>query len=115
MDRDERSYRVALIADELANATSGPDLVGVLERAGWGLMLLPPSWYPDDVAGPLLEQVAEQVEEFARHGYDVILVGERAGLPETLAGADVSAPDSITPSGEAELERFLSRRPAVRR
>jgi hypothetical protein len=106
---------VALVADEMANPNGGPDLLGVLERAGWGLMLLAPSWYSDEIAAPLLEQVAEHVDEFARHGYDVILVGRRRGLEEALRRGGAPMPDSIVPAGEAELERFLSGRTAVHR
>src|SRR4051794_24625815 len=98
MEQDARGYRIALISDELANPAGDPDLTGVLERAGWGLMLLPPSWYPDDVAAPLLEQVGEQVEEFARHGYDVICVGAHPGLEDALRAAGAPSPEAVLPA-----------------
>ena len=109
MEGDERSFRVALVAAELVNPPPGGlDALAVLERNGWGVMALPVDWYPDDVAQPLLEQVAEQVDEFARHRYDVVLVGSRAGLDEALAKLGVERPPALaTPSDEHELEAFL--------
>jgi hypothetical protein len=109
MDGDERSFRVALVAAELVNPPPGGlDALAVLERAGWGVMALPAGWYPDDVAAPLLDQVAEQVDEFARHGYDVVLIGARAGLDEALAGIGRERPPALeAPRDAPELEAFL--------
>ena len=70
MDADTRCFRVALVAGELLNPAAGDvDALAVLEQEEWGAIQLPPADYPDEVAGPLLEQVAEQAEEFARNGY----------------------------------------------
>ena len=70
MDADARCFRVALVAGELLNPAAGDvDALAVLEQEDWGAIQLPAADYPDEVAGPLLEQVAEQAEEFARHGY----------------------------------------------
>lgn len=111
MEGDERGFRVAVVADEFVNpAAGGLDALAVMERAGWGVVQLPPAWYPDDVAAGLLEQVAEHVEEFARHGYDVVLVGARQGLAEALAVAGAALPETIEPGSEAELEAFLAAR-----
>ena len=109
MEGDERSFRVALVAADLVNpAPGGLDALAVLQRAGWGVMALPADWYPDDVAQPLLEQVAEQVDEFARHGYDVVLIGTRAGLDPALAKLGREPPPALAePRDEAELEAFL--------
>ncbi len=70
MDADRRGFRVALVAGELLNPAAGElDALAVLEEEDWGAIQLPAAEYPDDVAGPLLEQAAEQAEEFARNGY----------------------------------------------
>jgi hypothetical protein len=111
VETDERGFRVAVVADELVNP--GPDTfdaLAVLEPLGWGVIQLPPPWYPHDVAVPLLEQVAEHVEEFARHGYDVVLVGARDGLADALAAARAPLPEAIEPASADELEAFLAAR-----
>jgi hypothetical protein len=111
VESDARGSRVAVVADELVNpAPGGVDALAVMEREGWGVVQLPPPWYPDDVAAPLLEQVAEQVEEFARHGYKIVLIGARQGLAEALAAVGVPLPEAIEPGSAAELEAFLATR-----
>jgi hypothetical protein len=114
MDVDERGFRVAIVADELVNPTGeGVDALEVLREADWGAIQLPPAWYPPDVAGPLLEQVAEHVEEFARHRYQLVVIGRRAGLEEALARAGVALPDGVEPRDADELRTFLNTRPQV--
>jgi hypothetical protein len=110
--RDERSYRVALVADRYVNPQPGQfDGLAVLAAAGWGVMQLPDDGYPAEVARPLLAEVAEQVEEFSRRGYGFVLVGERDGLAEALALAGVAVPDRIVPASAAELREFLAIQP----
>jgi len=109
VEDDARGFRVALIADELVNPQRGGiDGLAVLERAGWGAMQLPPAAYPAEVAAPLLEQVAEQAEEFARHGYVVAIVGGREGLAQALAGYGVTGLMTVAPESAEHLERFLA-------
>jgi hypothetical protein len=111
--RDERSYRVALVADRYVNPAPGQlDGLAVLAAAGWGVMQLPDDGYPPNVARQLLAGIAEQVEEFSRHGYAFALVGERDGLAETLAEVGVAVPASIVPATAAELSEFLAALPA---
>jgi hypothetical protein len=115
MKPDERSFRIALVADGYVNPPPGGlDAVAVAAQTGWGVMQLPADDYPDEVAGPLLAEVAEQVEEFARHGYGFVLVGERAGLAEALARVGVPVPDGINPGTPAQLAGFLNGQPAPR-
>lgn len=112
---DERSYRVALVADRFVNPGPGQfDGLAVLAAAGWGVMQLPDDAYPAEIAGPLLTEVAEQAEEFSRKGYALVLVGERDGLAEALARIGVAVPDRIAPASAAELSEFLARQPAPR-
>ena len=108
MARDARSFRVALVADRYVNPPPGGiDGLAAAAEAGWGVLQLPAEDYPAQLAGALLAEVAEQAEEFRRHGYDLVLVGERAGLAEALAEVGLALPDSIIPGGAAELSRFL--------
>ena len=110
--RDERSYRVALVADRYVNPAPGQlDGLAVLAAAGWGVMQLPDDGYPAEVARQLLAGVAEQVEEFSRHGYAFIVVGERDGLAGALALVGVAVPARIVPATAAELGEFLAAQP----
>jgi hypothetical protein len=109
---DERSYRMALVADQYVNpAPGGLDGLAVLAAAGWGVMQLPDDAYPDDVTRLLLAEIAEQVEEFSRHGYAFVLVGERAGLEEALAVVGIAMPKRIVPASAAALGEFLAAQP----
>jgi hypothetical protein len=110
---DERSFRIALIADRYVNPPPGGlDALAVLARADWGAMQLPADDYPADIADRALAEVTEQAEEFSRHGYDFVLIGDRDGLAEALAAADLAVPDKILPADAAQLLDFLTARPA---
>jgi hypothetical protein len=107
MQTDERSFRVAVVASELVNGELAP--LGVLERAGWGAIVLPPAWYPEDVANELLVQFAEHIEEFVRHGYRVVCIGSCERLSAPLGELGIELPDTITAQTEDELLRLLER------
>jgi hypothetical protein len=108
MQSDARGFRIAVVPDDLVNrAASGFDVLGVLERADWGAIVLPPAWYPDDAARELLVQFAEHIEEFVRHGYDVVCIGSCDGLRDPLESLGIAMPDSIAPASETELTTFL--------
>lgn len=112
MDVDERGFRVALVADELVNpAADGTDALEVLREEDWGVIQLPPAWYPADVAAPLLEQIAEHAEEFTRHGYQLVLIGKRPGLEDALRQVRLELPDAMDPKSADELRAFLQARP----
>ena len=113
MKADERSFRIALVADRFVNPPpGGVDAVAAAAQAGWGVMQLPPDDYPAEVTGPLLAEVAEQVEEFSRHGYAFAVVGGHPGLAGALARAGIAVPDQITPATAVQLINFLNGRPA---
>ena len=115
MKPDARSFRIALVADGYVNPPPGGlDAVAVAAQTGWGVMQLPADDYPAEVAGPLLAEVAEQVEEFSRHGYGFVLVGGRAGLAEALARVGVPVPDGISPGTPTQLAEFLGGQPTPR-
>jgi len=110
---DERSFRIALVADRYVNPPPGGlDALAVLAAAGWGAMQLPADDYPADIAARVLAEVTEQAEEFSRHGYDFVLIGDRDGLAEALAAAGLAVPDQIVPADAAQLLDFLTARPA---
>jgi len=112
MERDERSYRIALTADRYVNPEpDGLDGLGVLAEAGWGVIQLPAEDYPAAVADRILAEVAEQVQEFHRHGYDLVLVGENDKLAGALAAVGVAVPDQVVPASAAGLRAFLDARP----
>jgi hypothetical protein len=79
---DVRGWRMALLADVLVNPPKAagrsvlPDALAVLEAAGYGLLQLPPA----GERSLLLAVIADQVAEYAHHGYAVVAVGLR-GLP----------------------------------
>jgi hypothetical protein len=80
--RDPRSEKVAVVSDD--------DLVEwlpALREASYGLMQLPPATLPLDVAADALAQLAEQVAEYRRNGYEVVLAGEGAPWRAELDGA----------------------------
>ena len=78
MNRDSRGWRMALVPDILMNPPARtravlPDVLGVLEASGYGVMQLPP---PGEHR-LLLAVIADQLAEYAHHGYAVVAVGLR--------------------------------------
>jgi hypothetical protein len=75
---DLRGWRMALVPDVLINPPHRmggalPDVLGVLEVSGYGVLQLPP-------AGEhrlLLAVIADQLAEYLHHGYAVAAVGLR--------------------------------------
>jgi hypothetical protein len=108
VEGDERGFRVALVSGELLNPAPGAlDAMPVLVEEDWGAIQLPAADYPADVAAPLLDQAAEQAEEFARHGYRLAVVGGHEGLAEALERHGVQPPPQIDPTSASELRSFL--------
>jgi hypothetical protein len=75
---DARGWRIALVPDTLINAADPasaalPKVLAVLEVSGYGVLQLPPS------GGHrlLLAVIADQVAEYAHHGYAVVAIGVR--------------------------------------
>ena len=122
MEGDERGFRIAVCADAFVNPEPGGlDALAVCERAGYGVMQLPATWYPAEVAAGWIEQVAEQLDEYLRRGYAVVLVtraGDPAGarqrdaLGGALAAIGHGLPAEHASDGdEAALEAFLRAQP----
>jgi hypothetical protein len=73
---DARGWRMALVPDTLINPPGRagralPDVLGVLEASGYGVLQLPPA----GEHSLLLAVIADQVAEYAHHGYAVVAVG----------------------------------------
>ena len=78
MNGDARGWRMALVPDSLINPREGiraalPDALGVLTNCGYGVLQLP----PPGAHGLLLAVIADQVAEYAHHGYAVVAIGVR--------------------------------------
>ena len=76
MTVDVRGWRMALLADALINPSAAaraalPDVLAVLEAAGYGALQLPPA----GGHSLLLAVIADQVAEYTHHGYAVVAVG----------------------------------------
>ena len=85
MSDDARGWRIALVPDSLINVgdpTSAalPDVLGVLEVSGYGLLQLPP---PGEHR-LLLAVIADQVAEYAHHGYAVVAIGVHGEVGDGL-------------------------------
>jgi hypothetical protein len=73
---DARGWRMALVPDALINPRTPvraalPDVLSVLEITGYGVLQLPPA----GEHGLLLAVIADQVAEYAHHGYAVVAIG----------------------------------------
>jgi hypothetical protein len=78
VSEDARGWRIALVPDTLINAPAAisatlPEVLGLLELNGYGLLQLPP---PGEHR-LLLAVIADQVAEYAHHGYAVVAIGVR--------------------------------------
>jgi hypothetical protein len=75
---DARGWRMALLPESLVNPsqstrTALPDVLGMLEVNGYGVLQLPP---PGEHR-LLLAVIADQVAEYSHHGYAVLAIGVR--------------------------------------
>lgn len=105
--------RVALVADVYVNPPAGGlDGLAILAPSGWGVMQLPAAGYPPAAVRRVLAEVAGQAEEFSRHGYELVLIGDCPGLGEAFAAVGLTLPDQIVPSDAGDLAAFLAARPA---
>jgi hypothetical protein len=73
---DARGWRIALVPDTLINPLTPADVVlpnvlGVLETSGYGVLQLPPPGHHS----LLLAVIADQIEEYSHHGYAVVAIG----------------------------------------
>jgi hypothetical protein len=78
VNADARGWRIALVPDVMINPRTRaraalPDALEILEAGGYGVLQLPP---PGE-HGLLLAVIADQVAEYAHHGYALVAVGVR--------------------------------------
>jgi hypothetical protein len=89
IDVDPRGRKVAVVAEEEL-----VERLPALREACYGLMQLPPAGLAPAVAAEALQQLAEQVAEYVRNGYEVALAGDggawRTQLDDALASAGVT-------------------------
>ena len=76
--RGSAAWRRFVVPDALINPPQRaraalPDVLGVLESSGYGLLHLP----PPGKHSRLLAVIADQVAEYAHHGYAVVAIGIR--------------------------------------
>lgn len=121
MTGDVRGWHMALVPDALVNppdraCAALPDVLGILATCGYGVLQLPP---PGEY-GALLAVIADQIAEYAHHGYAVAAVAVRGNrgaglhwrrLAPLLRHRGVALPPRhlIRPDGEAaaEAERLV--------
>jgi hypothetical protein len=109
VEGDERGFRVALVTAELLNPPPGGlDTLAVLAEEDWGVIQLPGSDYSEEVVAQLLEQVAEQAQEFARHGYRLAVVGSHEGLADVLTRHGVAPLPQLDPASAEAPAGLLS-------
>ncbi len=85
MSGDKRGWRMALVPDVLMNPPDRlraalPDVMHVLQESGYGVLHLPPPGKHQ----LLLAVIADQIAEYAHHGYAVVAIGLRAKSDDGL-------------------------------
>jgi hypothetical protein len=83
MSVDPRSRKVAVVADSLLG-----EKMDELREAGWGVIQLPPVGLDPGVAKEWIDLAAEQVAEYLRTEYEVVLVDDgrwRTAIDAALA------------------------------
>lgn len=83
---DGRSRRIAVVPDALVNSEADRARMDALVAEGWGLIQLPAGDLDPAVRAELVELIAEQVDEYQRHGYVVA-----AHAPDAQSQQDVAA------------------------
>ena len=79
MSADARGWRIAVICDALLNPSDPirgtlPDVLAILDVNGYGVLQLPP---PGEHR-LLLAVTADQIAEYAHHGYAIVALGLHA-------------------------------------
>lgn len=73
---DPRAYRVALLADSVANEPDPSfDVLGMLDAADFGVVVLPPSDFVIDTISSIVEYVVDDLVDYRSNGYRVVVIG----------------------------------------
>ena len=102
MTADPRGRRVAVVADARLEA-----LLPELRAGGFGVIQLPPPGLGPEVTAAWLEQVAEQVAEFARHDYEVVLADD--------GGSETALRTQLAELGVGPLPQYAIQPPSTSR
>lgn len=98
---DPRARKIAVVADGLLL-----ERLPQLSSDGYGVMQLPPATLDPSTAAEWLEQTAEQIAEYRRNDYEVVLVDdgawsvELAQALERLGVEPLSTPSSHRPRAD---------------
>lgn len=89
---DPRAYRVALLADAIANdgAAGGFDALAMLEAAEFGVVVLPPADFSIGTIESIVEYATDDLVDYRNTGYRVVVVGS-SRLPQCGVWADLVA------------------------
>lgn len=106
---DPRAYRVALLADAIANGDSGEsgapfDVLAVLETAQWGVIVPPPSDFAVSTIEGIVEYMVDDLCEYRASGYRVVIIGTSAIEQFGVWAAVVDG--EIARRGAVDFERF---------
>ena len=73
---DPRAYRVALLADAVANEGAAPfDALAMLDAADFGVIVLPPSDFEIATIAGIVEYVVDDLVDYRNNGYRVVVIG----------------------------------------
>lgn len=73
---DPRAYRVALLADSVANEDNPLfDVLGMLDAADFGVVVLPPSDFVISTISSIVEYVVDDLVDYRSNGYRVVVIG----------------------------------------
>jgi hypothetical protein len=107
---DGRSRRVAVVPDAVLNpAGATDDGLAALAEAGWGVVALPQPGLPEDVEGPLLAAVADQLAVYLDDGYEVAMADPDDPLAVRLGAVLAAEGRRIGPLTSARSSRPSTR------
>ncbi|CAB4872867.1 unannotated protein [freshwater metagenome] len=76
---DPRAYRVALLADAIANESAASfDALGMLDAANFGVVVLPPADFAISTIASIVEYTIDDLVDYRASGYRVVVVGTSA-------------------------------------